>query len=72
MADLLERTRLVISKKDCRLLPALYCPDWKTAAFVLTFMGRVRACANPKCRAVFVPPTDKEHYCTTAGQRIGR
>jgi len=47
-------------------MPALYCPDWKTAAFVVTFLGRVRVCANPKCNAVFVPSTDKEHYCIPA------
>jgi hypothetical protein len=68
LANAFERTRLVMwySEKNSRLMPALYCPDWKTAAFVVTFMGRVRVCANPKCNAVFVPLTDKEHYCTPA------
>ncbi|MBZ5667548.1 MAG: hypothetical protein LAO30_23495 [Acidobacteriia bacterium] len=68
IANMFERARLVMlfSEKDGRFLPALYCPDWKTAAFVVTFTGRVRVCANPKCNAPFIPSTDKEHYCTPA------
>lgn len=68
IADMFKSARLVMwfSEKESRLLPALYCPDWKTAAFVVTFMGRLRVCANPRCNEVFVPSTDKEHYCTRA------
>jgi hypothetical protein len=68
VADMFGRARLVMlfSEKDSRLLPALYCPDWKTAAFVVTFMGRVRVCADARCNAPFIPLTDKQRYCIPA------
>jgi hypothetical protein len=63
IADMFAKARLVMwfSEKDGRFLPALYCPDWKTAACVVTFMGRIRVC--PKCSSVFIPSDDKVEYC---------
>jgi hypothetical protein len=63
IADKFRAAQLVMfaSERQGRLIPALYCPDWKTAAFVVTFMGRLRVC--PKCNAVFIPPTEKDYYC---------
>lgn len=66
IADMFQSARLVMwfSEAGDRFLPALYCPDWKTAAFVVTFMGRVRVC--PKCTKVFIPSADNIEYCTPA------
>jgi hypothetical protein len=43
------------------LNPAVFCPDWKTAAFAMLFSGRVRLC--PHCNAPFVPETVKHEFC---------
>jgi hypothetical protein len=72
MADMFQSARLVIwfSEKDERFLPALYCPDWKTAAFVMTFTGRIRVC--PRCSTIFVPSADNVDYCTPAHREAHR
>lgn len=72
MSDMFQHARLVIwfSEKDARLLPALYCPDWKTAAFVMTFAGRLRVC--PKCSTMFIPSADNVDYCSPAHREAHR
>jgi hypothetical protein len=72
MADMFQSARLVIwfSEKEGRFLPALYCPDWKTAAFVMTFLGRIRVC--PKCTTIFIPSADNVDYCTPAHREAHR
>jgi hypothetical protein len=67
MTNALQTARLVTwwpYKGDRISAPAVYCPDWKTAAFVAASMGCVRIC--PKCKKLFVPPTDNVAYCTPA------
>jgi hypothetical protein len=58
--------RLVMwfSWKEQRFLPAVYCPTWRTAAFVKTFLGRVRSC--PQCGKLFVPANNNVFYCKAA------
>lgn len=72
ITDMLRNARLVIwfSDKDSRFLPAVYCADWKTAAFVMTFMGRIRVC--PKCSILFVPSANNVNYCTPAHREAHR
>lgn len=72
MADMFQDARLVIwfSEKEERFLPALYCPNWKTAAFVMTFLGRVRVC--PKCSTIFIPSADNVDYCSPAHREAYR
>jgi hypothetical protein len=74
MADRLQNVRLVIwfAEKEGRFLPALYCPDWKTAAFAFTFTGGIRVCQNPKCSKVFVPLADNVAYCEPACREAHR
>jgi hypothetical protein len=64
MAELFHSAQLVVwwSEKERHFMPALYCPDWKTAAFLLAFMKHFREC--PKCHTVFVPSADNVDYCT--------
>jgi hypothetical protein len=64
MSDVFKGARLVVwySEQEGRLQPALYCRDWKTAAFLLAFMQHFREC--PKCHTVFVPSADNVDYCT--------
>lgn len=66
MTNLLRDARLVMwcSDKEERFLPGIYCPDWKTAAFVVSFMDHLRVC--PKCGDPFSPKTDNQDYCTPA------
>jgi hypothetical protein len=52
------------SKKTNRFLAGVYCPDWKTAAFVAAFMEEIRVC--PKCNNAFVPRFVNQDYCTPA------
>jgi len=72
MTDMFQSARLVIwfSEEEGRFLPALYCPDWKTAAFVMTFLGRIRVC--PKCTRIFIPSADNVDYCTPAHREAHR
>lgn len=72
MAKMFQSARLVMwfFEKEGRFLPALYCPDWKTAAFVLTFTGRIRVC--PKCSKIFVARGEKVTYCTPAHREAHR
>jgi len=72
MAKMFESARLVMwsPEKEGRFFPALYCPDWKTAAFVLTFTGRIRVC--PKCSRIFIAPADNVTYCTPAHRESHR
>src|ERR1700731_4942345 len=74
MADRLQNVRLVIwfAEKEGRFLPALYCPDWKTAAFAFTFTGGIRVCQNTKCNQVFVPVADNVAYCKPACREAHR
>jgi hypothetical protein len=66
MTNLLQAARLVMwcSDKRGRFLPGVYCPDWKTAAFVTLFMNHLRVC--PKCGAPFTPNRETQNYCTPA------
>lgn len=67
MSNALQNARLVMwwrEKGESLISPAVYCPDWRTAAFVMTFMGSIRVC--PKCKRVFVPSADNVDYCTPA------
>jgi hypothetical protein len=72
MADMFQNARMVIwfSEKEERFSPALYCPDWKTAAFVMTFLGRIRVC--PKCSTIFIPSADNVDYCSPAHREAHR
>lgn len=61
----LQNARPVMWLSDAkgRYLPGIFCPDWKTAAFVTLAMSNVRICPNPKCGNPFVPDTDNQEYC---------
>jgi hypothetical protein len=63
MTQILKCTQFVIwySEKDERLLPALYCPDKKTAVFAMRFTGRILVC--PKCDTPFIPIAGNIDYC---------
>jgi hypothetical protein len=62
----IQNARLILWRRENehRLLPALYCPDLKTAFFVMTAMGKVRVC--PKCNEMFIPSADNVEYCKPA------
>jgi hypothetical protein len=64
MSNVLQDARLVMwcSDKEQRFLPGIYCPDWKTAAFVHLFMKHILVC--PKCNEPFIPKTDNQGYCS--------
>lgn len=63
MSEALENARLVMWRGEGeRLIPAVYCPDLKTAAFVTLYLGGVRIC--PRCKQPFVPEKDNQAYCT--------
>jgi len=65
MSSLLQKARLILwQPQEPSLMPALYCPDLKTASFVMTAMGRLRVC--PKCNEVFYPHADNQDYCEPA------
>jgi len=66
MSNVLQNARLIMwcSDRERRFWPALYCPNWRIAAFVLEFIGRIRVC--PKCTTIFIPSTDNQEYCKPA------
>jgi hypothetical protein len=63
--------RLVLwySEKSENFTPAVFCPDWKTSAFVSAFLGKILVC--PNCGNPFLPKS-KEIYCTTKCQNTYR
>jgi hypothetical protein len=65
VAEMLSKARLVVwfSGKARQFVPAIFCPDWKTAAFVKHFLGRLRSC--PHCGKLFVPSRSDTDYCCT-------
>lgn len=72
LRNVLDSARLVMwfSEKDSRFLPALFCPDRKTAAFAFQFIGRIRVC--PKCDAPFIPSAGNVDYCCPAHREAYR
>jgi hypothetical protein len=65
MNKLVQNARLILWRREKGLLmPALYCPDLKTAAFVMAVMDRIRVC--PKCNGVFTPKASNVEYCNPA------
>lgn len=46
-----------------KLRPAVYCPNAKTAQYVMAALGDLRAC--PCCDKLFVPDREDQRYCTT-------
>jgi hypothetical protein len=65
MSNALQTARLVMwwaYKGERIVAPAVYCPDWETAAFAL--MGSIRVC--PKCEKMFIPSAGNVVYCTPA------
>ena len=64
MSNELEQVRLVAwwSEGGERMLaPAVFCPDWKAAAFAMLWVGGIRLC--PKCNRPFEPKKDNQEYC---------
>jgi len=62
MNNLIQNARLVLWRREKALLmPGLYCPDLKTAAFVMTVMDHIRVC--PKCNEMFIPSAGNVEYC---------
>ena len=49
-----------------RALPALYCPDKRTAVFASRLIGPVRICAYEGCGAVFIPDAKNKTCCNPA------
>jgi hypothetical protein len=66
MSKALQDARLVLwcSDKERRFLPGVYCPNWKTAAFVHLVMRHIIVC--PKCKKPFIPGANNPDYCTPA------
>jgi uncharacterized C2H2 Zn-finger protein len=65
MSELTQNVRLILWQPEKgQLRPALYCPDLKTAKFVLLLMGRIRVC--PRCKEIFRPKKDNVIFCRPA------
>jgi hypothetical protein len=67
----LKRSRVVLwLTKQNQFVPAIFCPDMKTAMFAFAAFGRIVAC--PNCGELFAPDSDRldksrsEKYCTVA------
>jgi hypothetical protein len=58
------RTVMWLSDKEQCFRPGIYCPDWKTAAFVTLFNGGLRVC--PQCGSTYVPKKPNQGYCRAA------
>jgi uncharacterized C2H2 Zn-finger protein len=65
MSELTQNARLILWQPEKgQLRPALYCPDLKTAKFVLLLMGRIRVC--PRCKEIFRPKKENVVFCRPA------
>jgi hypothetical protein len=72
LRDVFDDAKFVIwhSEKENRFIPALYCSNRKTAAFIVQFMGRIRVC--PKCGVPFIPLAGNVDYCCPAHREAHR
>lgn len=63
VTKMFENARLVMWYSDDAesFVPAIYCRDWKCAAFVSAFLGKLLIC--PNCKKLFVPKDEKNAYC---------
>ena len=64
LTKMLEKTRLVMwysLETYNKFLPAIHCPDKKTAVFAMRLVGPLRVC--PKCDAPFVPAASNVVFC---------
>ncbi len=67
MSTCLQGARLVMwceGKGKGPICPGVYCPDLKTAAFVMRYVGGIRVC--PQCERPFVPKKETQVCCTAA------
>jgi uncharacterized C2H2 Zn-finger protein len=65
MNELTQNARLILWQPERgQLRPGIYCPDLKTANFVLLLMGRIRVC--PRCKEIFRPKKDNVVFCRPA------
>jgi len=73
VSNALSDARLVVwwVAGDERLLaPAVFCPNWETAAFAHLWAGSVRLC--PNCNRPFVPTGSQEYFPARAGLHIAQ
>lgn len=63
MAHEMESARLVLwwNNRRKRFLPAIFCPDYKTAMYVHAVLRDLRAC--PGCDKPFIPDRLDQQYC---------
>jgi hypothetical protein len=62
ISELTQNVRLILWQPERgQLMPALFCPDLKSAQFVLLLMGRIRVC--PWCKEIFKPKADNVVFC---------
>lgn len=72
IADKFKNVRLVMwySERSARVLPALYCPDWETAALVFALVGGyqgIQVCTFRNCDKVFSPEPGQLYCCDRHG-----
>lgn len=59
----MEAARLVLWFASGKFIPAIYCPDLRTAIFVRAFLG-LQTC--PHCGILFLPEKENVIYCRPA------
>ena len=66
VSQALRDVRLVLwwFEKVEKFMPAIFCPDLKTAIFVKGLLGEIRCC--PRCEKLFVPRNSNVDYCSPA------
>lgn len=66
MTTALQSVRLGLwfTAKKRLFSPAIFCPDWRSAAFAILFTDGLRIC--PKCKLPFIPEKETQEYCTPA------
>ncbi len=57
-------------KKQQKFIPAIFCPDLKTALFLKGLLGEIRIC--PRCNKPFVPLNANIDYCSPAHREAHR
>ena len=64
-SDAMSGARLVLwwNSRKKQFLPAIFCPDYRTAMFVRAAMKDLRAC--PDCDKPFIQERADQEYCST-------
>jgi len=66
----LKNARLVLWRSKGKFVPAIFCPNFRTALYAKALLGRIKVC--PHCNHLFEVPRSNQDYCSIAHREAHR